>query len=274
MADTAYPGGMKLGLGGHSYIAQLGNDPPASFEEQCALVAACLDAGIRLFDTTYYQERVALGKVLQQLGRRDEATVTGWNFFKQPGKEDELVAWTPYEPAHIDVMLDELQTDRLDLLVIHAEDDPATLHRELALAEEWAAAGAPWAKVRQVGLGMAGLRHLNQLPARHPVTHVLAPYNAFNRDAAALFARAHELGLQTIAMSPFIRGWKLDEIGEDTTEVAAILLRWVVTQPLVDRVIVSMRKPAWVQANLEAVARGPLTPEEAARLATWVARVG
>ena len=46
-------------------------------------------------------------------------------------------------------------------------------------------------------------------------------------------------------MSPFIRGWKLDAIGGDTPEVAAILLRWMVTQPVVDRVIVSMRKPAW-----------------------------
>ncbi len=270
MADSGNPAGVKLGLGGHSYIAQLGNDPPASFEEQCGLVAACLDAGIRLLDTTYYQERVALGRVLQQLGRRDEATVTGWNFFKQPGKEDDLVPWTPYAPDHIDVMLDELQTDRIDLLVIHAEDDPATLHRELTLAETWIAAG----KVRQVGLGMVGLRHLDQLPARHPVTHVLAPYNAFNRDASTLFARAREMGLQTVAMSPFIRGWKLDEIGEDTAEVAAILLRWVAWQPPIDRVIVSMRKQAWVQANLEAVARGPLTPQEEDRLARWIARVG
>ena len=268
MADHGYSEGMKLGLGGHSYIAQLGNDPPASFEEQCALVAACLDAGIRLLDTTYYQERVALGRVLRQLGRRDEATVTGWNFFKQPGKENELVPWTPYEPSHIDVMLDELQTDRIDLLVIHAEDDPAVLHRELVLAETWVAAG----KVRQVGLGMVGLRHLDQLPAGHPVSHVLAPYNVFNRDAAALFARARALGLQTVAMSPFIRGWKLDEIGEDTAEVAAILLRWVVSQQLVDRVIVSMRKREWVHANLQAVARGPLTLQEEARLATWLAR--
>ena len=270
MADTAYAEGVRLGLGGHSYIAQLGNDPPASFEEQCALVTACLDAGIRLLDTTYYQERVALGQVLQHIGRRDEAFVTAWNFFKQPGKEDDLVPWTPYEPSHIDVMLRELQTDRIDLLVIHAEDDPATLHRGLALAETWTAAG----KVRQVGLGMAGLRHLDQLPTSHPVTHVLVPYNAFNRDAAPVFTRARELGLHTVAMSPFIRGWKLDEIGEDTAQVAGILLRWVVSQPLVDRVIVSMRKKAWVQANLETVAQGPLTPEEEARLAMWVGRVG
>ena len=268
MTGDESAGESKLGLGGHSYIAQLGNDPLASFEEQCALVAACLDAGIRLLDTTYYQERVALGKVLRHLGRRDEATVTGWNFFKQPDKADELVGWTPYQPQHIDIMLAELQTDRIDLLVIHAEDDPATLLRALELADTWVQAG----KVRQVGLGMVGLRHLDLLPSGHPVTHVLAPYNAFNRGAAEVFVRARSLGLQTVAMSPFIRGWKLDEIAEDPGEVAAILLRWVASQPLVDRVIVSMRKQAWVQANLEAVAHGSLAPEEVARLAAWVAR--
>lgn len=47
----------KLGLGGHSFIAQLENDLPASFEEQCAIVCACLGAGIHPLDTTYYQER-------------------------------------------------------------------------------------------------------------------------------------------------------------------------------------------------------------------------
>ncbi len=28
----------KLGLGGHSFIEALGNDPVASFEEQCSIV--------------------------------------------------------------------------------------------------------------------------------------------------------------------------------------------------------------------------------------------
>ncbi len=267
MADRGYPEGVKLALGGHSYIAQLGNDPPASFEQQCALVAACLDTGIRLLDTTYYQERIALGRVLQRIGRRNEAEVTGWNFFLQPGKADELVAWTPYESHHIDIMLRELQTEWIDLLVIHAEDDPAILARELALAESWQTAG----KVRQVGLGMARLEHLDQLPANHSLTHVLAPYNAFNREAGALFERARAMNLHTVAMSPFVRGWKLDEIGEDPAEVADILLRWVVAQPVVDRVIVAMRKPEWVRVNLAAAARGALTSQESTRLAGWVA---
>lgn len=260
----------KLGLGGHSYIEQLGNDPRPSFEEQCGLVSACLDSGIRLFDTTYYQERVALGKVMQALGRRDEAQITAWNFFRQPGKEDELVPYTPYETHHIDTILTELQTDYVDILVIHVHEDLDRLRQEMDLASRWMDDGA----VKRVALGMITLDSLRRLPAAHPFTHVFAPYNAFHRDARAAFEQAKGAGLTVVAMSPFIRGWKLDEIGEDKGSVAGILLRWVASQDLVDRVIVSMRKLEWVQTNLQSVACGPLTADEEARLEEWVRRVG
>ncbi len=259
----------KLGLGGHSYIQQLGNDPRPSFQEQCALVTACLDAGITLFDTTYYQERLALGRVLQELGRREEAEIAAWNFFAQPGKEDDLGPWTPYEPHHIDLMLSELQTDRIDLLVIHAEEDERSLRRALDLAGDWVRAE----KVRRVALGMVGMQHVRSLPEGHPVTHVFAPYNAFNGEVLPAFEEAKRQGLSVVAMSPFIRGWKLDEIEEDKALVADILLRWVAAQELVDRVIVSMRRAEWVSANLRSVARGPLSADEQDRLATWIKRV-
>ncbi len=259
----------KLGLGGHSFIERLGNDPPASPDAQAAIVAAGLDNGIRLIDTTYYQERLALGRILHRLGRRDEARIMAWNFFRQPRREEELVRPTPYEPAHLAMMLAELRTDRIDVLVVHAHDDSARLAGELALARRWRDEG----KVGQVALGMVHLAHLQRLPDGHPVTWVLAPYNAFNRAAAHTFARARELGLGTIALSPFLRGWKLDEIGEDKALVAPLLLRWVASQPLVDRVIVAMRRRDWIDANLQAIARGPLAPDEHARLEEWVRRV-
>lgn len=263
-------GRSKLGLGGHSYIQELGNDPQPSFEEQCELVSACLDSGVTFFDTTYFQERVALGKVLEGLGRRDEVEIAAWNFFKQSGKEDELVGWTPYEPHHIDLMLGELQTDRVDLLVVHAEEDEAGLRRGLDLAGEWVRAG----KARTVALGMADLRSLRALPEGRPVSHAFAPYNAFNRGALPAFEEAKRMGLTVVAMSPFIRGWKLDEIGEDKAVVADILLRWVASQEVVDRVVVSMRKAEWVNANLRSVERGPLSTEEQGRLAGWIERAG
>ena len=87
----------KLGLGGHSYMQQLGNDPKPAFEEQCEIVSACLDNGIRLFDTTYYQERVALGGILERLERRGEARIMAWNFFKQPAGR---TTWCPTRPTN------------------------------------------------------------------------------------------------------------------------------------------------------------------------------
>jgi aryl-alcohol dehydrogenase-like predicted oxidoreductase len=258
----------KLGLGGHSYIQELGNDPRPSSEEQLALVAACLDAGVMLFDTTYYQERVALGGLLRALGRRDEAEIAAWNFFRQPGEEDELVPHVPYEPRHLDTVLSELQTDRIDVLVVHAHDDAEGLRRELGLVADWMAEG----RVRQAALGMAELRHVRSLPDGHPIGHVFAPYNAFNRAALPVFEEAKRRGMATVAMSPFVRGWKLDEIGGDAASVADVLLRWVAFQDAVDRVVVAMRRAEWVRANLRSLERGPLTAEERARLAGWVER--
>src|SRR5690242_2627120 len=75
------PSEMPLILGGRSFISQLGNDPPASEEEQQQIVQACLENGIRWFDTTYRPERIALGKVLDVLGMRSEANILAWNFF-------------------------------------------------------------------------------------------------------------------------------------------------------------------------------------------------
>lgn len=262
----------RLILGGHSFIAQLGNDPEASFDDQCAIVAACLDAGVRRIDTTYYQERVALGRVLERLNRREEAYIQAWNFFKEPGRENDLVGPKLLEPHHLQILLDELQTDRINLLVVHVHDDADRLRQELTLAAEWQSAG----KVKNIGLGMAASRHLERLPSGHPISHILAPYNAFHRDAAETFTHVRAMNLHTVAMSPFVRGWKMDEIvagsGDDRDEVADILLRWVAAQPLVDNVIVSMRRAEWVATNLQSLARGPLTPDEQARLDGWLAR--
>lgn len=260
----------KLGLGGHTFIEELGNDPLASFEEQCAIVSTCLDNEICLIDTTYYQERVALGKVLQALGRRNEAEIMAWNFFNLPGQSHKLVGFSPFEPQHINLMLDELQSDYIDILVIHAHGDAQRLRQEMDLARRWMDDG----KVKGIGLGMVELEHLTGLPADHRITHVLAPYNAFHRKANDTFVLAKEMGLTTIALSPFVRGWKLDEIGADKLQAADILLRWVTGQQMIDRVIVSMRKRDWVQSNLHAVQRGPLNAEENRLLDEWLVRLG
>lgn len=87
-----------------------------------------------------------------------------------------------------------------------------------------------------------------------------------------MFMKAKEMGMTTIALSPFIRGWKLDEIGGNKEAAADVLLRWVSEQDVVDQVIVSMRKREWIYSNLQAIDRGPLTGQEQYVLSDWINR--
>src|SRR5690349_20365779 len=125
------PPSSPLVLGGHSFIQQLGNDPRLTADEQIVLVAACLDAGITWFDTTYLPERVALGRALAALGRRAEATILAWNFFVDFADDsDSLGGPSEYQPQHLEQMLTELQTDWIDRLVVHPVSDPAANERQ------------------------------------------------------------------------------------------------------------------------------------------------
>ena len=131
------PTEIPLILGGHSFITQLGNDPAASAEEQQRIVESCLELGIRWFDTTYQPERVALGKALNALGRRDEATILAWNFFKSFSPGDSVGEAEYYRPQHIEIILEELRTAYVDCLVMVPLDDPEENQRQEELLIEW-----------------------------------------------------------------------------------------------------------------------------------------
>jgi hypothetical protein len=83
-------------------MQQLGNDLKPAFEEQCEIVSACLDNTIRLFDTTYYQERMALGGILERLERREEARIMAWNrqVARQGGRPRTLHLLRTAPPRH------------------------------------------------------------------------------------------------------------------------------------------------------------------------------
>ncbi len=58
-------------------------------------------AGIRMFDTTLQPERLALGKALHELGRRDEAYIIAWNFMTVMAPADRNERATEFQPAHL-----------------------------------------------------------------------------------------------------------------------------------------------------------------------------
>jgi aryl-alcohol dehydrogenase-like predicted oxidoreductase len=243
----------SLVLGGHSFIEQLGTDPKPDEGLAAEIVAACLDSGITWFDTTYQPERVALGKALTRLGRRSEATILAWNFFAPFDGGDVVRGQEAYQPHHLRLMQDELQTDFIDVLVVHSVDNPTEHARQEALAQEWQASGA----VGRIGTWWAGVD-----ATTGPYALSVYPCNPTVEDTQARFAHYKALGWETLGTSPFVRGWELEkratESGRSKAEVADELLRWAAFHPNVDRLIVSMRRPEWIATNLESLARGPL----------------
>jgi len=261
---------VPLILGGHSFIEQLGNDPPASDDDQRRIVESCLDHGITWVDTTYQPERVALGNLLHTLGRREEAKILAWNFFTDFGPGEPVGTSDYLRPSHIDCILEQLRTTYVDCLVLVPMGDHEANQRQEELVTEWQRKGY----VRSLGLWIADQSTIDRHRLGSPFQFAIRPFNVATGDAAPLFAACRRRGWNTIATSPFVRGWELDKLiavasaqGNGNAEtlrpvVADLMLRYALFQPDVSRVIVAMRKIEWVVRNCDSVARGPLTADE------------
>src|SRR5262249_21592866 len=151
-------------LGGHSFIKQLGNDPPAPEQEQRLIVESCLEHGIRWFDTTYQPERIALGNALHALGRRDEARIFAWNFFKNFSPDDQVGEAERFRPEHIQIILEELRTNYIDCLVMASLDDPEKNQRQEQLLIDWQKKGY----VRALGLWISDPLLIERYGPRNP----------------------------------------------------------------------------------------------------------
>lgn len=261
---------IPLVLGGHSFISQLGNDLPASDQERYAIVKSCLDCGIRWFDTTYQPERIALGRVLHGLGRRHEASILAWNFFSDFLPSERVGQPEYYRPGHIDIVLEQLRTDYVDCLVLMPLDDEDENELQEELAMEWRRKGY----VRSLGLWVEDLTDIDRYQYDNPFRFAIRPFNVRTVDAAPMLATCKKVGFETLATSPFFRGWELERLIAEasargygdpkvlSSALADLMLRFSLFQPDVDRVIIGMRKVEWVLRNVESVSRGPLTAEE------------
>lgn len=256
----------RLIIGGHTFISELGNDPAIDFDAQCEVVSACLDAGINAFDTTYEPERVALGRILDTLKRRDEAWITAWNFFN--AGDQHLVPPRGFIAGDMDVLLNQMQTDHIDLLVVHPVKDEAENARSFEVACEWLAAG----QVKALGVWEPGVE-LERLAAdpKH-FSYLFAPRNIANPNDAQLSA-GRRAGFRNCATSPFGRGWLLDKLLDVAAQEASdrealrarladALLRFSLHRPDVDHVVIGIRKREWIAPNLASASRGPLSVGE------------
>ena len=263
---------IPLVLGGHSFISQMGNDRKPSEDALVAIVDTCLDSGIRWFDTTYLPERRALGKVLNTLGRRAEATIMAWNFFKDFGDEDDEGKPELYQAHHIDEMLEQLQTDWIDVLVIRPLEYTKRDRSQEELMQNWLESKY----VKRLGIWHPEPEAEDTYLELNPFSAMVQSYNVANRRAVPAFAMAKRLSWQTIACSPFIRGWKLDELVNRALDlepggqkeaalrfkIADLMLRFALFGENVDRLIVAIRRLEWIVRNIESCQRGKLTEQE------------
>lgn len=269
----------RLIVGGHTFISELGNDPAINFDAQCEVVSACLDAGINAFDTTYQPERIALGRILAALGRRDEAWITAWNFFN--AGDAHLVPPRGFVQGDMHALLDDLRTDRIDLVVVHPVKDDAENARSFDAARGWRDAG----QAKALGVWEPGVEMERLASSPADFSFMFAPRNIANPNDA-LVSAGKRAGMNTCATSPFVRGWLLDKLVEVAVEdesgadrdalrarLADVLLRFSLGSADVDHVVIGIRKPAWIAPNLVSAARGPLSEGELKWLRDLMAKV-
>lgn len=239
-----------LGLG----CATLGYGP-LTVDEGAAVVEACIDGGITYIDcaSSYGNAEEKVGMVMKR--RREEAVLA--TKCLERSKED---AW-----REINRSLERLQTDRLDLLQIHAINSMADLDRVTAL--DGALQAAVRAKEERLCrfVGITGHTRPEVIAAameRYPFATILCPLSStdalVNDFGPVVFPLAERMKCGVIAMKVLAAG--------RMTTFPSRSMRYSMSLP-VSTAIVGMGSIAEVSENI-AVARNfvPMPEQEARSL--------
>lgn len=266
----AFRCGIPLILGGHSFIEQLGSDQHASYSEQVDIVNTCLDNDINCFDTTYQPERITLGKILKETGRREQANIIVWNFFTDFKPGEDVGGPSYYKTGHMDTLLEQLQSNYVDALVVHTLDNEDENAKQQELVESWLSKGY----VKCLGIWAPKAKDYEKYAVKNKYSFMVHPFNITTKEAAPVFHMSRKLRWQIFACSPFVRGWELEKMVETATgksyeskevlkaKISDLMLRYSLFEPSADRLIVAMRKSDWVLKNIKSFRRGPLSCEE------------
>lgn len=254
-----------------------------------AVLNILLESGVNLIDTAagYRGSEEAIGNAVGR--RRDEYVLVskcGQVFEDLPGEawSSELIT------ATVDRSLQRLQTDHLDVMLLHTCDQEVLERGEAVEA---------LARAREAGkIRFAGFSGDNQAAAYAATLDEIAVIQTSinvcdqaNIDRVLPVARDHEIGV--IAKRPLANAaWKdlndqpgfyagyaetyterlawMDvtpqDLGFEENEWAEIALRFTLSADGVHTAIVGTTNPDHVSANLAAAARGPLSEDEVGRI--------
>ena len=255
-----------VGVGGHTLARA------ATEEESIRIVHEAIDGGINFMDNAWEynggRSEIVMGKALK--GWRDKVFLMTKDCSHGRGKDVSL--------AHLEESLRRLQTDHLDLWMIHQIDRMSEVEAAFATggAIEALTAAKKQGKVRYVGFTghQDPALHLAMLKHDYPFDAVLMPVNAFEQNRKGFRTQVlpelnkREMGV--LAIKSLGGDGRIVSDGKITAEKA---IRFSLSHAITVQ-IVGMRSLENLRENLK-IARNftPMTPAEMDALATQMAAV-
>lgn len=255
---------------------------PLSYEDRVALVRYAYDQGLRYFDTAgnYLESQAILGEALKDR-RREVCLVTK----VETTKPEEV-------RKAVEKSLRELQTDHLDILLIHGSpgleqmsiEQAMKIHGELVkLRDEkitrfigFSAHGyfeKALALINSSGFEMCMLSY-GYMPRGS--SSVWTPRMTKLRDDC--LAKAHEMGMGIVAMKVIGGGWLGRWSGylvpgfdkQRLAQLPGAAIRHMLQDPRVDLLAIGMHLPGQIDANIKTIAGdASCTPQDRALLAEF-----
>ena len=245
---------------------------PMTDDEARAVHAAVVESGINFIDTSddYGNSEELIGRYLSQ--RRSEIVLATKCGMRSGGVGH---LWTRENILRtLEQSLLRLRTDYVDVMQLHNATVEECERGGLADGlEEMRRQG----KVRWIGASTT-TPHLPTLLGWGVFDAFQIPYSALEREHEAWIAKSAEAGVGIIIRGGVARGepgegtgredhWRrfeqagLDDLREDGESRSSLLLRYTLTHPHSDTIIVGTTNPAHVAENARTVLRGPLSPD-------------
>ncbi len=249
---------------------------PVTDDQAKTILNAVLDSGINFIDTAndYGRSEEFIGKFISN--RRNEyylATKCGCQVVHRDENTDDTPhVWTRDNLFRgLNESLQRLKTDYIDIMQLHNPPVEETEKGDLVnVLQDMRRQG----KVRWISISTT-LPHLPTYLRWGVFDTFQIPYSALERDHENWISKAHEAGLGTIIRGGVARGepgvglghadrWekyqqaRLDELCGPEDNRSTFLLRYTLSHPEVDTIIVGTLSPEHLRENLQAVERGPL----------------
>lgn len=248
-------------------------------EQSETILKAVLDAGINFIDTSndYGRSEELIGKYISQ--RRSEyvlVTKCGCTVVRRDEHTDDTPhIWTRenlFRGLH--ESLARMKTDYIDVMQLHNATVEQVEEGDLVSAlQEMKAQG----KVRWIGASTVS-PNISTFIEWGVFDAFQIPYSALERQHEDWISQAAEAGIGIIIRGGVAKGepgeglgpadrWqkfeeaKLDELRGTGESRTAFLLRYTLTHPHADTIIVGTLHPHHLQENVEAIRRGPLSPD-------------